>query len=181
MPTQYQHIIHACDTLMRGLAHVGIVALVDEATGYQEFRAKQALQAILERYLRKEFAAWAQRFPEEFYQEIFRLKTWTWKGMSVNRYQVVGKYTNNIVYDRLAPGILKDLEEKNPKDDKGHRKVRHHQWFTDEVGHPALAQHLYAVIALMKVSPSWSKFLQMLDKAFPKRGDNLSLPLDDIT
>jgi len=41
VPTQYSHIVDACDILMRGLAHVGIIALVDEATGYQEIRDRQ--------------------------------------------------------------------------------------------------------------------------------------------
>jgi hypothetical protein len=61
---------------MRGLAHVGIIALVDEATGYQDVRDRLALQAILDAYLRKELAAWAKRFPEEFYRQIFRLRDW---------------------------------------------------------------------------------------------------------
>jgi len=77
VPSQYHHIIQACDALMRGLATVGIIALVDEATGYQELRDRQALQAILDQYLRKEFAAWAKQFPDEFYREIFRLRNWT--------------------------------------------------------------------------------------------------------
>src|SRR5208282_4565673 len=85
------------EILMRGLAHIGIIALVDEATGYQEVRDRLALQAILDKFLRKEFAAWAKRFPDEFYREMFRLKDWTWKGMRVNRPSVVGKYTNDLV------------------------------------------------------------------------------------
>ena len=44
VPRQYHHIVKACDLIMRGLAHVGIVALVDEATGYQEVRDRLALQ-----------------------------------------------------------------------------------------------------------------------------------------
>jgi hypothetical protein len=181
VPNQYKHIIYACDVLMRGLAHVGIVALVDEATGYQEVRDRLALQAILDAYLRKELAAWARCFPDEFYQEIFRLRGWTWRGMKINRPQVVAKYTNNIVYERLAPGILEELQTRNPIQN-GRRRVKHHQWLTEDVGHPALAQHLYAVIALMKVSSSWSGFLRMLDKAFVRRGENFYLPgVDDNT
>ena len=166
----------ACDLLMRALAHVGIVALVDEATGYQEFRERQALQALLDRYLRKELAAWAQQFPTEFYQHIFRLRNWEWKGMSVNRPWVVGKLTKDIVYARLAPGIVKELEQRNPLNEKGYRKARHHQWLTEDVGHPALAQHLHAVIAFMRVAASWKQFHTMLDQAFPKQGDTLKLP-----
>src|SRR5207253_5846641 len=128
VPGQFRHIIEACDMLMRGLARVGIVALVDEATGYQEIRDRQALQLILDRFLRKELAAWAKRFPDEFYQQIFRLRRWTWKGMSVNRPQVVAYYTKDFIYSRLAPGILKELEDRTPKDEKGVRKAKMHQW-----------------------------------------------------
>jgi hypothetical protein len=167
----------ACDVLMRALAHVGIVALVDEATGYQEIRDRNALQILLDRYLRKELAAWAQRFPDEFYREIFRLRGWEWKSISSHRPKLVGKFTKDIVYARLETGILKELEDRNPTNEKGRRHVRHHQWLTEDVGHPKLAQHLHAVIAFMRVSKNWDQFKIMLDQAFPKRGDTLQLPL----
>lgn len=166
-----------CEILVRGLSRVGIIALVDEATGYQEIRDRLALQAILDEFILKEFAAWAKRFPNEFYQQIFRLRGWVWKGMKVNRPQIVASYTKDLVYARLAPGILKELETRNPLDEKGHRKAKHHQWLTGDIGHPALAQHLYAVIGLMRLSDSWNQFKAMLDRAYPKRGDTLQLPL----
>jgi hypothetical protein len=177
LPVTHEHIILACDVVMRGLARVGIVALVDEATGYQEVRDRKALQLILDAFLRKELAAWALRFPKEFYEQIFRLRGWNWDSISTKRPRFVGKITKDIVYARLAPGILKELEEKNPTDERGYRKARHHQWLTDDVGNPALAQHLHTVITLMKLSNSWEKFYEMLNQAFPKRGDTLQLPL----
>jgi hypothetical protein len=176
VPTRYRHIVSTCDMLLRGLARVGIVALVDEATGYQDLRDRLALQAILDRYLRKELAAWSKRFPDEFYQQIFRLRGWQWKGMSVNRPQIVAHYTKDIVWARLAPRILEELEQLNPKDERGHRKAKHHQWLTEDVGHPALAQHLWAVIGLMRASTVWNRFMSMLDVAFPKCGDTLKMP-----
>ncbi len=172
-------IARQCEILMRGLAHVGILALVDEATGYQEVRDRMALQAILEQYLRKELAVWAKRFPDDFYQEIFRLRGWQWKGMKVNRPQVVANYTNDFVWERLAPGILKELEARNPVTESGYRKAKHHQWLTDEIGHPQLAQHLYAIVGLMRAAGSWEQFKAMINKAFPKKGMTLSLPLTD--
>jgi hypothetical protein len=173
VPRQYQHIIQHCDTLMRGLAQVGIIALVDEATGYQEARDRMALQAILDKFLRKEFAAWAKRFPDEFYQQIFRLRGWEWKGMKVNRPQVVAHYTNDLVWERLMPGILDQLRAKNPKNEKGNRKGKHHQLLTDDVGHPALAQHLFAVITLMRTENNWDDFKKRIDVALPRLGSNL--------
>lgn len=167
------------EVIMRGLAQLGITALVDEATGYQEVRDKQALQAILDQFLRKELAAWAKRFPDEFYNQMFRLKGWQRKDLSSpsRRPGAAGMYTNDIVYDRLAPGILQELETRNPKDAKGNRKGKHHQLLTEDVGHPALAQHVHALIALMRASTSWDQFMLMLNTAFPKKNDTLLLDL----
>jgi hypothetical protein len=161
---------------MLGEARLGIAGLIDEATGYQEVRDKNALQALLDTYLRRELAAWAKRFPDEFYEHIYRLRNWDWKGRRKNPPQAVAGYIKDIVYARLAPQILQELEKKNPVEG-GKRKSKHHQWLTDDVGHPALAQHLHAIITLMRVSKNWPQFKLMLDMAHPKRGDTLQLPL----
>jgi hypothetical protein len=75
------------------------------STGYQEIRPKDALQAYLEKLVAKDLAAWATKFPDEFYENIYKLKGWPWPGMSKNRYSVVAHYTNDLVYERLAPGL----------------------------------------------------------------------------
>ncbi|MEO5959687.1 MAG: P63C domain-containing protein, partial [Opitutaceae bacterium] len=125
-------------------------------------------------------AAWAKRFPDEFYKEIFRLRGWQWNKLSVKRPILVGKLTNDIVYERLAPGVLAELENKNPKDDRGRRTAKHHQWLTEDVGHPALAQHIHAIIGLMRASMSWEQFHDMLDRAFPKRGNTVQLEFIEV-
>ncbi len=180
--TQYAiSVAKRCEILVRGFARVGIIALVDEVTGYQEVRDRQALEAILDKYLRAEFAAWAKRFPDEFYKQIFRLKGWPWQGMSINRPSVVGHYTNDVVWDRLAPGLRKRLETKNPKDERGYRKAKHHQWLTEDIGDPALTQHLHAIMGLMRASTTWDQFHRLLQRAFPKKGATLEMELDDDT
>jgi hypothetical protein len=98
---------------------------------------------------------------------IFRLRNWTLghtKGNRAYRPQIVANYTKDLVYARLAPGILRELEARNPIDEHGHRKAKHHQWLTEDVGHPALAQHLHAVIGLMRAANSWDDFKNMLDE-----------------
>jgi hypothetical protein len=172
-------IVVACDALVRALAKVGIIALVDEATGYQEVRDRLALQKILEHFISKELLKWAKRFPDEFYKEMFRLKSWRWEGMKINRPSVVGHYTNDRVYDRLAPAVLDELRRLNPPDDGGHRKHKHHQWLTPDVGHPKLRDHINGVLALMRAAGSWNQFLRMMDRAYPKLNHNLQLALDD--
>jgi len=169
-PSQHQ-VAQKCEMLTRGLLRIGIIGLVDEATGYQDQRGKTALRDIFDAFLRKELAAWVQRFPEEFYREIFRLRGWDWRGMKVNRPQVVAYYTVDIVYSRLLPHIMEELENRMPRTVSGRRKGKLHQLFSDDVGHPALAQHLYAVITLMRVSDDWESFMQMLDRAHPRKTD----------
>lgn len=176
IPSQYEHIIKACDALMRALAAVGIVALVDEATGYQYERDRLALQAVLEQYLRKELAVWVKVFPDEFYEQIYRLRNWEWKGISVNRPQVVASYTKDLVYARLQPKILQELEDRNPLDAKGRRQAKHHQWLTQDIGNPALKQHLFGLIVLMRASKTWEEFKQRVDDALPRCGETLRLP-----
>lgn len=173
LPSQ-KRAAEQADLLVRGLAETGIVALVDEATGYQQVRARDALQAYLEKFIRKELAAWVLRFPEEFFKELYRLKGWTWTGSS-RRPRVVGHYIKDLVYERLGPGVIAELERKNPVDDKGRRKSKHHQWLTEDVGHPALAQHLYALTGFMRSETDWNEFHFRFGRAYPKRGDTLPL------
>ena len=174
-----EHIAVKADILVRGLAHIGITALVDEATGYQEVRDRLALQKILEKYIARELLPWTKRFPDEFYQLMFKLKDWQYRPLTIKRPQVVGKYTNDIVYERLETGVLDELRKKNPKDEKGRRKVRHHQWLTPDIGHPKLRDHLNGVIALMKAASNWETFKRLLNRAFPKKGHTLELPFED--
>ena len=168
------HIAEHCKILSRGFSTVGLTALIDEATGYQEVRDRLALQAILDKYIAKAFAAWAKKFPDEFYQQIFRLNGWQWMGMKKNRPWAVARYTDDLVYRRLAPGVLKELRECNPRDERGHRKAKHHQWLTVDVGHTALAQHLYGIIGLMRTCDDngWKDFMVRVERAYPRQ-DNL--------
>lgn len=173
------HIAERADILVRALASIGIVALVDEATGYQEYRDKKALSALLDKYLLHEFAKWAKRFPDTFYREMFRLRGWIYPSVSGGKPSVVGKYTMDIVYQRLAPGLVKELETRNPKEEGGRRKAMHHQWLTEDVGHPALSEHIHAVTGLMRAADDWDQFKRMLDRSFPVKGDQLSLRFDE--
>jgi hypothetical protein len=164
-----KHIAARARMLLSGFATVGIIALVDEATGFQEIRDRAALQEILDKYLRKDFAKWAKRFSDNFYREIFRLRGWQWKGMKVNRPQCVANYTRDLVYARLAPNILAELETRNPPDEHGKRKHKHHQLFTDDIGHPALAQHLDNLEKIMKGYDDWNEMIRHVNKALPKQ------------
>ncbi len=183
LTVQQEGIADKAEIVVRALAEIGIVALVDEATGYQEVRPKDALQRYLEMILRKELAAWAKKFPDEFYENIYKLKGWIWPGMGKNRYSVVAHYTRDLIYDRLAPGLLKELESRSPKNEKGARPNKLHQWLTDDIGNPLLAQHMHSILMFQRLAIAngygWQRFLRMVNQVMPKKGQTLELPFPD--
>lgn len=173
---QQGHIAKRCEILLGGLADVGIIALVDEATGYQDARAHDALAKILEQFIAKELRKWVKTFPTDFYKEMFRLRGLPYTG-SPKRPGFIGGITNDLVYLRLAPGVLEELHRKNPSDGHGRRKHRHHQWLTDEIGDPRLREHLSGLTALMKAEDSWDVFYRKVDRVYPRFDRTLPLPL----
>jgi len=171
-------IAKQCEILVRSFAKLGIIALVDEATGYQEIRDRQALQTILDKYLNDEWAKWTKTFPDNYYRELFRLKGLSYPTMEGGRKPgVVGHWTNDIVYSRIAPGILKELRDKNPNTENRGRKRKHHQFLTREIGHPALTEHISNVTFLMSGCSDWADFKKRLDQAKPKFGDTIEMDI----
>ena len=173
-----RHIAERAYALIRGLATVGIIALVDEATGYQRIRAERALATILEQHVAKDLQPWTKTFPYEFYQEIYRLRGWDGP-IGHKRPPLIGKLTNDIVYNRIKPGLLAELRRVNPKLPSGRRRNTHHQWFTPDYGHPKLQLHLAGVMAIMRAAANWTSFMRNLQRSYPKKGEQVELPIED--
>jgi hypothetical protein len=182
MPYRSAHIIQACDILMRGLARVGIVALVDEATGYQQVRDKDALEKILNEYIGRELAKWAKRFPDEFYEQMFRLKGWTYNPASSKRPMQMAQITIDLVYDRIGPGLTKELRERRQEifETTG-KRGKLNQVLTPDVGHPALQHHLSGLTFSAKMfrDGDWDGFHYAIDRAYPRYNRTLLLPFPD--
>lgn len=171
-----QAIAEQAEILVRGFARVGIIALVDEATGYQKDRAKDALARILENFVAKELQPYMRAFPPDFYEEMFRLRGLQYPPENPNfRPQYFGMLTNDIVYERLAPGLLEELKKQAKKDEK---KAHLHRRLTQEVGHPKLREHLASVVTAMKLSDDYRDFIAKLNRLHPRFGDTLQLGLD---
>jgi hypothetical protein len=173
-PVRYKAIGEAAEVVMRGLANVAIVALIDEATGYQYLRRRLALAEILDRYLDDKLNKWSKTFELEYYMNLFRLRGLEYQHLESGDEMPswVGRVTRNVVYRRLSPGIVQELERRNPVvDDSGRRAHKHHQWLTREIGHPALKEHLAKIITTMQLSDGWVEFERNLTKVLPLDGD----------
>lgn len=179
LSTPQRKIAKQAEIIMRGLATVGIIALVDEATGYQEVRARDALATILEEFIAKEIQAYVQTFPPDFYAQMFRLRGLPFPVETVQKPQYFGHLTNDVVYKRLAPGVLEELQKATPKDDKGRRKHKYFQRLTSNIGYPKLREHLGSVVTLMKISADWDDFMVKLDQIHPRVEDTIPMQIDD--
>lgn len=182
LPESQRNIARAAEIIVRGLARVGIVALIDEATGYQDERARDALAQILEAYVASELQPWVKTFDVDFYKEMFRLRGLRFDPSSMKKPGYFGHLTNNVVYKRVAPGVFAEIKAQRAKDEKK-RKARMHQQLTAEVGHPKLREHIASVTAIMKLSNDWDDFEQKLDRVHPIIDPSLPDPLwtDDKT
>jgi hypothetical protein len=171
-------IAEQCEILVRGFARVGIIALVDEATGYEKDRVKDELAKILEAFVAKELQPWVKTFPNDYFEQMFRLRGLSFPGNGVKRPQYFGHLTNDVIYRRLAPGVWKELKEKAEKDEKGRMKNKLHQGLTIDLGHPKLRDLLSSVTTIMKLSDQWVDFKNKLDRIHPAYNETMMLPFE---
>ncbi|RIK75059.1 MAG: hypothetical protein DCC68_21935 [Planctomycetota bacterium] len=168
---QQSHIATRCEILVRGFARVGIIALVDEATGYQRDRERDSLAKILEAFVAKEIQKYLRTFDLEFYELMCEVRGEPLE-RAKKRPKYFGKLTNNLVYCRLAPGVLDELKKLSPVGDRGYRKTKLFQGLTPDYGHPKLKEHLAGVTTAMKLAKiqgiGWDDFMKLLDKTHPK-------------
>lgn len=181
LSTRQKHLARQCAVLQHGFATVGIIALVDEVTGYAEFRKKKDYAEILERFISKELRPWARRFPFEYYEKVFHLKGWDTSELTPNSPKPleVGKITDDLIYKRLAPFVRDELKKLTPRNEKGYLSNKLHQYLTDDIGNAKLEKHLAIVMALMDVSADWESFMINVNKVLPKFGKNYELALNE--
>lgn len=157
LPSQ-EHIVKACDMLMRGLAKVGIIALVDQATGYAEQQTKDEMFKILEQYISPTLLPWTKTFPDEFFKQVYHIYKWDYRPGNNKRPQCVGAFINKYIYDQLPPGVLDKLREINPVLPAGYRKEQHWRHLTADTGNEHLDRQITAVQTLLQISDDKKSF-----------------------
>lgn len=173
-------IAKQCEILMRGFMRVGIIALVDEATGYQKDRARDELAQILKAFVATEMQPYLKKFPAQFYEEIFRLRNLPFDPKSIKRPAYFGHLTNDIIYRRLAPRVWLELKQKAKKEAaENHINTPHlHRFLTLEIGDPKLKNLITKVTTVMQLSDSWDDFKTKLDRLLPAYNETMRLPFE---
>jgi len=177
--TDNQHIAENAYKLLIAFSKVGIIALVDEATGYQYDREKDELQKILKAYIAEELLPWQKRFPDIYYKELFRLNGWDFTVHGIkNRPSVIGKWTNTLVYERLPKGILDELKKRTPKNESGKYLAKLHQHLTLDIGEPNLSAQLNKVVTIFQLSDNMKQMWNNFKKVKDREQGQLELPFN---
>lgn len=173
--SQQAPIIHQCRAILSGLTRVGLIALIDEATGYQTKRDANELQQILTSYLLPEHRPWMQTIPPEFTNEIYRV--YGWKRQANNQGpRYAGKLIRQLIYERLPKPVLPALDELNPSNKNYQRKHRHHQFLTEKQGLDHFRSQVITVMTLLRISKNKNEFNRHLESYF---GPQMSFDFDD--
>lgn len=183
-----QPLVAQAKILLHAFAKIGVVALIDEATGYQQIRDPGALRLLVQQYIAAEKQEWDKQFPDSFYDELNRiykskkLTTTSTGAVIQNRPQHFAKFTRTFVYEPLENGaVLEELDRINPKiNDKGTRKARFHQHLSLGYGIEKLKRQVQTVETLISVSDNVSQFKKLFLKKFGHpQGKQLDLLEDD--
>lgn len=166
------------DAMLNALAGLGMVSLVDEATGFREDRDRADLRRTFELYFAESLRPWSKKFPDAFFEQVYRLHGWTYRLGNPAHPQYLGHFINRYVYGRLPTGVLEGLQVRNPRTEAGSRKHRHHQFLTPDTGDVALDQQILRVHTLMTAASSPTMFKQLIRAACPIVGDQTELDLE---
>lgn len=160
------------EIIIRAAAKLGITALVDEAVNYVPDHRRGEYQALFEKFILDECRQWEEEFPRKYLDmiyQIYGLKRIDPDSTRTPRF--FGKFTRKYIYAPLAHSkgaILDELDKKNPVVyTNGGRRYKMHSFLTEEVGLPALRQHLWQVIGIGSISNSKEQFKRNFYKAFP--------------
>ncbi|HEY9650149.1 MAG TPA: P63C domain-containing protein [Coleofasciculaceae cyanobacterium] len=105
--------------------------------------------------IRRDPMTWERMFTASWIAEAERLTgwRWTWKAMS--------GFIVSAVYAYLPYDVVMALRELNPKDDRGNRIYKHHQFLQPEI-RDIVASHLNVVEDLMKAARGDMKLFELI-------------------
>lgn len=167
-----REIAKACAVLSTAFLRIGIVAQIDEATGYQYERAQDALQIKLKAYIADELRPWEKTFPDELWEMFGRLTHW--KGPIHSRPKWWGHLVNELIYEALDKDIAEYLRKNKPKPFHGEN---YHQWMSEDIGLKALISHIYKIIGMGEGCEDMRELRDKVAKRYGRERVQLTLSL----
>jgi len=171
----------SCERFLAAAADIGLVALIDEATGYIREKQKHEYRDLFRDFIREQMRDWEKEFPDEFFDGIYKIYNLR-RESNKNHPQFFAKFIRKYVYHPLADShgvLLSMLDDKNPVIGKG-RKHKLHQFLDEKVGLTKLRAHVWKVVGILSSVNTKAGFQKGFRNAFPRAFDQMDLELDDI-
>jgi hypothetical protein len=159
-------IVFNANNFLMASSKIGIIALIDEATGYQYERPINELQLKLSYFITEEAREWEKTFPDELWFEFGRLTGW--KGSLTQRPKYWGKLVNSLIYDLLDADLAKYLRDNKPPKYTGQK---YFQWLNETYGTKQLTQHIWQIIGMAKSCESMAELKQLATDRFGREID----------
>jgi hypothetical protein len=181
VPSQFSMALRA-EILIRAAAKLGIVALIDEATGFIADKRKEEYRELFREFIRDEFRKWSEAFPAPFFDMLYRLYGLRRADPKSTRHPMFfARFIRKYIYRPLADSngaILELLDDKNPVVYvNGGRRYKMHQ-FLEEIGLNALNGQVWQVVGIGNGSRNKAEFERSFSLAFPSRGTQVSFDFD---
>ncbi len=158
------------NAFLRATAKIGIIALVDEATGYQYDRPVDALEFKLNLFLREEMREWEKTFPDDLWKQFGRLTNWT--GSIHSRPKYWGKLVNELVYGYLDKDVYNWLKSNAPKPVGN---LSYHRWLTEQYGLKKLIEHIWQLVGMASACTSMSELRRKMAEKYGHVGVQLTM------
>jgi P63C domain len=171
-PRQQQMAVNA-GAFLAACANVGLIALIDEATGYQYMRAEDALRVKLRAYLEEEMRPWEKTFPDELWVEFGRLTGW--HGSVQQRPKYWGTLVNELVYSLLDPDVAEWLRSNAPPPRHGQN---YHQWLSSNYGLKRLVEHIWMLVGMASACGTMDELRYRMGNKFGKQNFQFRMFID---
>lgn len=159
------------EIIIRASAKLGIVALVDDATGFIADKRREQYKELFREFIREEVSWYQSEFPDQLFDVIYKIYGLPRRAEAKNHPQFFGWFIRKYIYEPLANSngaILEMLDEKNPVVYvNGGRRYKMFQFLSDIVGLPALRAHLWQIIGIGNSVRSKAQFEKSFYTAFP--------------
>jgi hypothetical protein len=159
------------EIIIRASAKLGIVALVDDATGFIADKRRQRYLELFKEFIREEVQEYEGEFPDQLFDVMYKIYGLPRRADAKNHPRFFSKFIRKYIYQPLASSngaILEMLDEKNPVVyASGGRRYKMFQFLSDVVGLPALRAHLWQVIGIGNSVKNKAQFERSFSIAFP--------------
>ncbi len=161
------------ETIIRAAAKLGIIALIDEATGFIDDKRREEYRELWQTFLREEAAQWEKDvFPNDLFDIMYKLYGLKRLDPKSSKHpKFFAKFLRKYVYEPLANSrgaILRELDLKNPVVyASGGRRYKMFQFLSEEVGLPELRKHIWKTVGIGLSVGTREQFDRSFYHAFP--------------